>query len=234
MAKGRTKERVGGAVSLIAGAVNWLLHDWAETRVLGWISDSVETHQMTVGQLVSITINAFPFLLIGIGIYLLRDEPWFIRLRGVFNSFEVIWTQTSHGMEPKKRLEAKTKIKFLKDIKEGRLILRAHCMTGQEREPIMKSYKLEDLKDVLKGQERVIILAVLPIAYPGWTQEVFSTIGPNGSDISLTGDSENVVEIELEAGCFIQRKRFYINNVSPSGKGPALYAQCEDKDVFEV
>lgn len=158
---------------------------------------------------------------------------WWRRLAA---KFVLVSLSVSQAEEPK-RIQVTALIRFTKNISLGQLVLRVHSCMNAANGGFLHVIRVDESLRALKGEQRQIEIAKVPIAYPGWTP-IHSAWGPGwpGHSRAVAGLSKNVVDIEVIGGWLPQRHRIFVSNLGYGTQTPVpiVYAQDQDEDVFAV
>ena len=182
---------------------------------------------------------------VGFAIAIWLLDPWTddSRLRqfwgGLTRKFVVEGLQAGHwsdwrgGAMPDTDIGVRARIRFTKNLRNGKVWLRVFSCTGRGRKPFEHIIPVTS-GDFIQGQVVNIPIVDFGIPSEGWDHTRQRGWGPEPKD-TLIGGSGNIVSIECR-GWFTQTHRMFIAPVGHVGKhsSPRLYVQDENDDIFDA
>lgn len=134
---------------------------------------------------------------------------------------------------PETDIGVRARIRFTKNIRNGRVWLRVFSCTGTGRKPFEHVIPIAD-GDFIKGQVMNIPVVDIGIPEAGWDHERKRGWGPNPTE-TLIGGAGSVVFIECQ-GRVTQTHKIFITGVAHVGKHsePRLYVQDEKDNIFDT
>ena len=143
------------------------------------------------------------------------------------------WLEWRDGIMPESDIGVRARIRFTKDIRNGRVVLRVFSCTGLGRKPFEHVIPIKS-GDFIKGQILDIPIVDIGIPEAGWDHQRKRGWGPDPKD-TLISDAGNVVVIECQ-GLVTQAHKIFISTVSHVGKhsDPRIYIQDERDDIFNT